>query len=223
MSIQKKASKAILQYLADSGRVRTEKLRKAICDPPPEGKNICTPKMFYQYLANLVELKRVKKFDVSRNEVYYSTPDWVEYENSIAGDVFNHASSIQKKLEKLKVMKWDIDSEETVEDNTNKLHSIFMDIMFMYNWATLMKLRNPKKGSSVIDMILTGTVPDLIKLFSTALGKFEKHRIGIVEDLLYMQEVVLQGSENISVADRMETFDEISKAADEFRKKRKKA
>ena len=38
-----------------------------------------------------------------------------------------------------------------------------------------------------------------------------------------MQQVVLEGSENISVADRDEDFEEMEKAADEFRKKIHKA
>ena len=101
MSKQQTASKAILQYLTGHGRVRTEKLRRAICDPPPEGKNICTPKMFYRYLVDLVESKRVTKFEFSRNVVYYSMPDWIEYENKITQGTVDHVHTIEKKLEKL--------------------------------------------------------------------------------------------------------------------------
>ena len=75
MSKQKTASKAILQYLAGSGQVRTERLREAICDPAKMESP--SPKMFYKYLSDLVESKRVTKFEFSRNEVYYSMPDWV--------------------------------------------------------------------------------------------------------------------------------------------------
>jgi len=219
VSIQKKASKAILQYLAESGRVRTEKLRKAICNPPPEGKNICTPKMFYQYLANLVELKRVKKFDVSRNEVYYSTPDWVEYENEVTEDKMNHALVIQNDLKKIQSVTANFDVDYV--NIADKFSSIFMEIMYMRNWATLAQLRNPKEDSPSVDNILTGTVPDLLELFSTAIGKFEKDRVEMIEDLMDIQRTVVEGGRTISVIDRLESFNEMQRMAEE--KKIKKA
>ena len=216
MSIQNKVSKAILQYLIDNGQVRTERLRRVICDPPPEGKNICTPKIFYKYLADLVESKRVKKFNASRNEIYYSTPDWIEYQNIITQDAVNHTHIIQKKFEKLQALKDDDFDVETLNKNNDILHGVFMDIMYMHNWATLAKLRNPKETSTALDNILRGTVPDLLQLFATAIGKFGKTRERIIEDLVYMQRVVREGSENIHSADRAGDDDTLGSVEDYF-------
>ena len=186
MSKQKTASKAILQYLAGSGQVRTERLREAICNPAK--RESPSPKMFYKYLSDLVESKRVTKFEFSRNEVYYSMPDWVEYENKITQGTVDHVRTIEKKLEKLVSVPSGLAGADKLNDNIEILHSVFVDIKDMHGWATLAKLRNPKENSAAINNILTGTYPDLMEKFSKVIGKFEKHRVEIIEDLLYMQQ-----------------------------------
>ena len=186
MSKQKTASKAILQYLAGSGQVRTERLREAICNPAK--RESPSPKMFYKYLSDLVESKRVTKFEFSRNEVYYSMPDWVEYENKITQGTVDHVRIIEKKLEKLVSVPSGHAGSAILNDNIEILHSVFVDIKDMHGWATLAKLRNPKENSAAINNILTGTYPDLMEKFSKVIGKFEKHRVEIIEDLLYFQQ-----------------------------------
>ena len=186
MSKQKTASKAILQYLAGSGQVRTERLREAICNPAK--RESPSPKMFYKYLSDLVESKRVTKFEFSRNEVYYSMPDWVEYENKITQGTVDHVRTIEKKLEKLVSIPSGLAGTVILNDNIEILHSVYLDIKDMHSWATLAKLRNPKENSAAINNILTGTYPDLMEKFSKVIGKFEKHRVEIIEDLLYMQQ-----------------------------------
>ena len=199
MSKQQTASKAILQYLTGHGRVRTEKLRRAICDPPPEGKNICTPKMFYRYLADLVESKRVTKFEESRNVVYYAKPKWAEYENSIVQSAVDRSRDIVIKLERITPITSDsrevpgLEPDETLTILSlygDILHDAFIGIMDLFSWATLAKLRNPKENSIAIDGILNGTFPDLMKLFSEKIETIEKYRPEIIEDLLDLQSKV---------------------------------
>ena len=186
MSKQKTASKAILQYLTGRGQVRSERLREAICDPAK--RESPSPKMFYKYLSELVESKRVTKFEFSRSEVCYSTPDWVEYENKIAQGRVDHVRTIEKKLEKLVSIPSGLAGTVILNDNIEILHSVYLDIKDMHSWATLAKLRNPKENSAAINNTLTGTYPDLMKKFSKVIGKFEKHRAEIIEDLLYMDQ-----------------------------------
>ena len=192
MSKQQTASKAILQYLTGHGRVRTEKLRRVICDPPPEGKNICTPKMFYRYLADLVESKRVTKFEESRNVVYYAKPKWAEYENSIVQSAVDSSRDIMIQLKRIAPIRPDQTDDIPVILSVYGyiLHGAFIDIMDLFSWATLAKLRNPKENSIAIDGILDGTVPDLMKLFSEKIETIEKYRSEIIEDLLDLQSKV---------------------------------
>ena len=222
MSKQKLASKAILQYLDSSGRVRTERLRETICGPPPKGKDICSPKMFYRYLADLVKSKRVRKFEIRRNEISYSTPDWVEYQNEISRDVTNHACVIQKHLKQLQSAP-EIKKQPDLDYIIDIFHGVFMEIMYMHNWATLAKLRNPKEEHLAVGGILTGTVPDLLKLFSKAIGKYGQHSNEIWEDLVEEQDAVAEYSHVIGRESRPpEVVAEAVKQAQQSPRKRVK-
>ena len=201
------ASKAILQYLTDHGRVRTERLREAICEPPPKGRGICTPKMFYKYLADLWKSHRITKFEESRNVVYYSKPDWVEYQNRIADSAVKGCRNIESQLGQLVPIPSGPASQAILTVNTHILHNVFTDIMDLFIWATLTKLRNdPKESSLAVDGILTGTFPDLIEMFSRKIEKFEKYRPEIIEELQLMQRKVVETVDKLKQEARQEAI-----------------
>ena len=92
-----KVQKAIKDHLDKRGKLRATELKKAICDE----QGICSEKVFYKYLDQLVKLKSIMRNEQDRANVSYYKPDWAEYENHVANSVVKLASGAVTLLDQV--------------------------------------------------------------------------------------------------------------------------
>jgi len=169
-----KAKRAISEYLDEYGQVRATELKKEVCDE----RGICSEKIFYRCLFELVKSKRIIKNEQNRGNVSYYKPDWGVYENMINTDVIKQGTSTIRILA-------EVGRHENEVMQLTLLKMAFSNIMGMYASMTLITQQPSKaKTSAVITSTLKNTIPELLEMFSIALEKCGKNRSRILSSLM---------------------------------------
>jgi len=169
-----KAKRAISEYLEEYGRVRATELKKEVCDE----RGICSEKIFYRCLSELVKSKRIIKNERNRGNVSYYKPDWGVYENMINIDVIKQGTSTVRILA-------EVGRHENEVMQLTLLKMAFDNIMGMYASMTLITQQPGKaKTSAIITSTLKNTIPELLEMFSIALEKCGKNRSRILSSLM---------------------------------------
>ena len=154
-----KAKRAISEYLDEYGQVRATELKKEVCDE----RGICSEKIFYRCLSELVESKLIIRNERNRGNVTYSNRGWVDYEDRVATDKIRQATTVVKLLAKVK-------PQQTGGMNLFLLETAFINIIDMYAGLALGKMLQ-KKTSAETTNILETTIPELLERFESTLEK----------------------------------------------------
>ena len=174
----KKAKRAILEYLEERKKVRATELKKEVCDHVLPLSRICSKKIFYRCLSELVKSKRIIKNERNRGNVSYYKPDWTVYENMINTDVIKQGTSTVRILA-------EVGRHENEVMQLTLLKMAFGNIMGMYASITLIAQQPDKaKTSAVITSTLKNTIPELLEMFSIALEKCGKNRSRVLSSLM---------------------------------------
>jgi hypothetical protein len=169
-----KAKAAVLEYLDEHGRVRATELKKEVCDK----RGICSEKIFYRCLSELVESRRIIKNEQNRGNVSYYRPSWAVYENSVNAARTKQAAATVKILT-------EVGRHENEVIQLTLLKMAFSNIIDTYATMTLMTQQLGKGSTSaVITNVLKNTIPELLEMFSNALEKCGKNRSRILSNLI---------------------------------------
>ena len=171
-----KAKRVILEYLDEYKEVRATKLKKEVCDV----QGVCSEKIFYRCLSELVESKRIIKNERNRGNVSYFRPSWVEYENRVDALRTSQAATTIKILN-------EAGSVESLGWQFMLFKAAFSNIIDMYAGLMLGKMLQ-KKTSAVITNTLEMTIPELVKIFEDKLEKCGKNRSRILSSLIDSQD-----------------------------------
>ena len=173
-----KTKTVILEYLDERGQVRATELKKEVCDK----RGICSEKIFYRCLSELVESKRIIKNEQNRGNVSYFIPSWADYENMVNTVRTKQATATVKILT-------EAGRHENEVIQINLLKMAFLNIIDTYASMTLMTLKVGKaKTSAVITNMLEETIPDLLERFEVTLEKCGKNRSRILSSLIDSQD-----------------------------------
>ena len=179
----KKAKRAILEYLEERKKVRATELKKEVCDHVLPLSRICSKKIFYRCLSELVESKLVIRNERSRKNVTYSNRGWVDYEDRVATDKIRQATTVVKLLAK-------VEPQQTGGMNLFLLETAFINIIDMYAGLALGKMLQ-KKTSAEIANILETTIPELLERFESTLEKCGKNKSTLLSSLISYEEKFL--------------------------------
>ena len=169
-----KAKAAVLEYLDEHGQVRATELKKEVCDK----RGICSEKIFYRCLSELVESRRIIKNEQNRGNVSYFRPSWAVYENSVNAARTKQATATVKILT-------EVGRHENEVIQLTLLKMAFSNIIDTYATMTLMTQQLGKGSTSaVITNVLKNTIPELLEMFSNALEKCGKNRSRILSNLI---------------------------------------
>ena len=173
-----KAKRAISEYLDEYGQVRATELKKEVCDK----RGICSEKIFYRCLSELVESKRIIKNEHNRGNVSYFIPSWADYENMVNTVRTKQATATVKILDA-------VGRQENELIQVALLRMAFLNIIGTYASMTLMTLKVGKaKTSPVITNTLEETIPELLERFEVTLEKCGKNRSRILSSLIDSQD-----------------------------------
>ena len=181
----KKAKRAILEYLEERKKVRATELKKEVCDE----QGVCSEKIFYRCLSELVESKLVIRNERSRKNVTYSNRGWVDYEDRVATDKIRQATTVVKLLAKVK-------PQQTGGMNLFLLETAFINIIDMYAGLALGKMLQ-KKTSAETTNILETTIPELLERFESTLEKCGKNKSTLLSSLISYEEKFLGFSRGV--------------------------
>ena len=158
-----KAKRVILEYLDEYKEVRATELKKEVCDHVLPLSRICSKKIFYRCLSELVESKLVIRNERSRKNVVYSNRGWVDYEDRVATDKIRQATTVVKLLAK-------VEPQQTGGMNLFLLETAFINIIDMYAGLALGKMLQKKTSAEITNMLET-TIPELLERFESTLEK----------------------------------------------------
>ena len=169
-----KAKTAVLEYLDEHGKVRATELKKEVCDK----RGICSEKIFYRCLSELVESRRIIKNEQNRGNVSYFRPSWAVYENSV------NAARTKQAAVTVKILT-EVGRHENEAIQLHFLKMAFSNIIDTYATVTLIAQQLGKaRTSPVIDNTLKNTIPELLEMFSIALEKCGKNKSRILSSLI---------------------------------------
>ena len=174
-----KAKRVILEYLDEYKEVRATKLKKEVCDE----QGVCSEKIFYRCLSELVESKLIIRNERNRGNVTYSNRGWVDYEDRVATDKIRQATTVVKLLAKVK-------PQQTGGMNLFLLETAFINIIDMYAGLALGKMLQ-KKTSAETTNILETTIPELLERFESTLEKCGKNKSALLSSLISYEEKFL--------------------------------
>ena len=171
-----KAKRVILEYLDEYKEVRATKLKKEVCDE----QGVCSEKIFYRCLSELVESKLIIKNEQNRGNVSYFRPSWAEYENRVDALRTSQAATTIKILN-------EAGSVESLGWQFMLFKAAFSNIIDMYAGLMLGKMLQ-KKTSAVITNTLEMTIPELVKIFEDKLEKCGKNKFTLLSSLIADEE-----------------------------------
>ena len=180
--------KAIQEYLDEYGQVRAGELARAVCSPPPAGKGICSEKIHYRYLKELVDANLVKKSVQNRGNITYATPSWDEQEEFLANLVNTYLDSIRSRLEFFKEMKF-----KTADELRDFIAPIYLQMMDLHGITFLQVLYSEKTTTSeILAKLSQQDLPNLANQFLSILTEFDpESRQYAIGSLLEYQKVII--------------------------------